>query len=571
MSAAETDQGWSGVLTDARGREGGRSGSDASPPDEATIEAALAASDRSGRRIHPTTVVVAAIGLVLTIALVVATWIVHNSNEQRLLRQRAREAAAVVTAFVPSLQTPLSSSAEIVEATNGNDQKPFERIMGPLVQPGRSYVSASVWRLDADPPAPSFVLGEVPKLSTQTPEFIRAYLQRSVASGKLAVTGLLDGDNPRLGYAVASTDTTKRFVVYAEAALAANRTSVVRRDSAFSGLRNAIYIDGSETPSALLSATTPDLPLRGRRASETVPFGDTTILLVFSPTGQLGGALMALLPWIVAAVGVVATFGSATLIERLLRRRDQAERLARDNAHLYANQRSVAETLQHSLLPEALPEMEGLDVAFRYLPGASGVEIGGDWYDVIPLDGEHVMVVVGDVSGRGLKAGTVMASLRFAIRAFASQGDSPSEILVKLTRLVNLDQDGHFATVLCARVDVAHNTVTVANAGHPNPLMLHGETVEFVDIPVGVPIGVLARAAYDSVTVTVPPQATLLAFTDGLFERRGETIDDGLERLRRAAANRDTTLENLLTELVVAQACDDAHDDVAILGVRWKR
>src|SRR5580765_229800 len=123
-----------------------------------------------------------------------------------------------------------------------------------------------------------------------------------------------------------------------------------------------------------------------------------------------------------------------------------------------------------------------------------------------------------------------MASLRFSIRAFASQGDSPSAILAKLTRLVDLDQDGHFATVLCAIVNVTARTMTVANAGHPHALLAVGDQVSCIEGPVGVPIGVMGSPVYESVTVQIPPRATILAFTDGLFERRGETIDVGLER-----------------------------------------
>ena len=177
-----------------------------------------------------------------------------------------------------------------------------------------------------------------------------------------------------------------------------------------------------------------------------------------------------MLPWLVIAFGLVATFGSATLTEWVLRRRDDAERLSDENARLYAGQRTVAQTLQHSLLPDRIPDVPGLDMSFRYLPGAGGVDIGGDWYDAIPLDDERLMIAVGDVSGRGLGAGTVMASLRYSIRAFASQGDMPAAVLTKLTRLLDLGHDRHFATVLCAVVDIAGRTITIANAGHPNPI-----------------------------------------------------------------------------------------------------
>jgi serine phosphatase RsbU (regulator of sigma subunit) len=570
MSTAERSHVWSDETTDRPRRESGPvSRADAVPDPRGTPGAGSTAPVDRRRAAHATTFVVLAIGLILTVVLVVTTSMLHNSNEERLLRQRTREAAAVLTAFAPSIQTPLASSAETVEVTGGTDQQVFERLMAPLLQPGGQYKSASLWRLDGDGVEPVLVIGEAPLLAAQPPDVIRAFLQRAVATKKFALIGLLDGPSPRIGYASTSTQTPPRFVAYAEAALPANRTSVVRRDSAFSGLASAIYLGDTEDPSTLLTASTPHLPLRSPRSSQRVAFGDSSLLLVMSPTTELGGRLMALLPWLVGAIGLLATLGVSALAERLLRRRDQAERLARDNAYLYANQRSVAETLQHSLLPDSLPEIPGVDLAFRYQPGAAGVDIGGDWYDVIPLDGDTLMLVVGDVSGRGVKAGAVMASLRFAIRAFASQGDSPSVILAKLTRLVDLDHDGHFATVLCGIADVTARTVTIANAGHPHALLAFGDDVSRVEGPVGVPIGVSGSAVYESVTVSVPPRATLLAFTDGLFERRGETIDVGLARLRASVAGTERPLEELLTEIVEAQASDVDHDDVAILGVRW--
>ena len=132
--------------------------------------------------------------------------------------------------------------------------------------------------------------------------------------------------------------------------------------------------------------------------------------------------------------------------------RDQADSLAEQNRELYTNQLSVARQLQQSLLPQRMPEIDGLEVSARYVPGVAGLDIGGDWYDVIDIDHERAIIVVGDVSGRGVEAGTLMASLRYAIRAFASRGDDPAAILAGLTRLLDLEQDGHFATVLCATV-----------------------------------------------------------------------------------------------------------------------
>ncbi len=244
--------------------------------------------------------------------------------------------------------------------------------------------------------------------------------------------------------------------------------------------------------------------------------------------------------------------------------------LATDNATLYAEQRSVAQTLQHSLLPETLPDPPGLVVAARYIAGAVDVDIGGDWYDVVPVDDDHVFFAVGDVSGRGLTAGTIMASLRYAIRAYAAQGDDPATVLRRLAALIDVGDSGHFATVLCGLIDVPRHVVTIANAAHPEPLLVDGSRARFVSTNVGVPIGVERRQPYVPITLTVPPGGALLAFTDGLVERRGEVLDVGLERLREAAAHNHASIGALLDDLGDRLTPDGAADDIAILGVQWK-
>jgi serine phosphatase RsbU (regulator of sigma subunit) len=220
-------------------------------------------------------------------------------------------------------------------------------------------------------------------------------------------------------------------------------------------------------------------------------------------------------------------------------------------------------------LPERLPTVAGIEAAARYEAGAEGVEIGGDWYDLIRLDGRRLLLVVGDVSGRGVRAAATMASLRFAIHAYAAQGDSPSTILTKLTKLADVKVTGQLTTVLCALVDVDSREVTVASAGHLPPLLISDGGGTFIDGTVGVPIGVSRDATYASAAVAAPPAATLLAFTDGLVERRGESIDDGLARLRRAATGRSGDLEALLDGLVGDLRRDGVTDDTAVAGVRW--
>ena len=162
-----------------------------------------------------------------------------------------------------------------------------------------------------------------------------------------------------------------------------------------------------------------------------------------------------------------------------------------------------------------------------------------------------------------------MASLRYSMHAYAMQGDAPETILEKSSRLLSLIRDGHFATVLCGIVDVDANKLTLANAGHPDPLLISNGTATYVSTARGLPVGVEGDASYTSTTVPVPDGATMLAFTDGLIERRGEILDEGLERLRGAAHGKEP-LDRMLDAVVSAMAPDGPNDDIAIIGLRWQ-
>jgi serine phosphatase RsbU (regulator of sigma subunit) len=525
-------------------------------------------------RLHFSTVLVLLVGFGLTAVLSLSARAVHNNNEDRLLRERVQEAGVLFTGVLPSRVSPLAAAAAVAEATNG-DRVALTRVLGPSVGTASGqYASASIWSTGAT--APVLVLGARPELEDQSPAEIRAVLGKAARTNELSVVSFVDDAQPRIGYAFASQHAPSRYVAYTEANLPKDRQSrVIKGNDAFAGLDYAVYIGSTAQRDNLLTASASNLPLRGRTSSLTVPFGDSKLLIVMSPTAELGGTLLAKLQWLVLGFGVLFTLGAAALSERLVRRREQAVELAEElrtsseeNARLYAAQRSVAQTLQHSLLPEILPEIPGLTVGARYIAGTADIEIGGDWYDVMHLDDGSVMFVVGDVSGRGLAAGTIMAGLRYAIRAYAAQGDDPATILTKLAHLISIGDDGHFATVLCGVIDVDRHVVTLANAAHPAPLLINGQT-RFVSTSVGVPIGVKAVRPYDAVTITVPEAATLLVFTDGLVERRGEIIDAGLERLRETADQVHTSLEDLLEDLTASLPPDGPADDTAILGVRW--
>jgi hypothetical protein len=218
-------------------------------------------------------------------------------------------------------------------------------------------------------------------------------------------------------------------------------------------------------------------------------------------------------------------------------------------------------------MPRSLPHFSGLESAARYQAGVAGTEVGGDWYDVLPIAEDRVVFSVGDVCGRGLTAAVLMASLRYSIRAYALEQPDPATILDKLSSMLGSTTDDNFATVICGTLDATAGTLSVARAGHPDLLVVDRHGAHYLDAPLGPPVGVDPSWSYAASTRVLPDGTTLLAYTDGLIERRREHLDIGLERLRTAAL-----AELPITELVshlVDTLVDGGDDDVAVLGLHW--
>ena len=475
------------------------------------------------------------IGLLITTGLVVAARVVHDTNEDRLLSQRVREAAAVATAAFPNTQTPLASAAVLAEFTRG-DPGVFTSFAQPIVAAGTPFQSLSLWDLRQTNLRPIAVVGREPTLAREPAATVRAYLRHAMGSSTMSLNDLLGSTERAIGFAISVPNKDAHYAVYGEALRPRDRRARIDTNSAFSDFDYALFLGTKPDPTQLLASSTGGTSLSGRTGSLTVPYGDQQLLVVMSPRGELGGSLLANLWWLLLLLGLALTLGAATLVERVSRRRAEAEALADENAELYASQRSVALTLQHSLLTETFPDLPGVEIAASYVAGVEGIDIGGDWYDVIALANDGVFIAVGDVSGRGLQAATTMAALRFAIRAYVAQGDGPGAVLSKLSSIVNVSEDGNFATALCATVDLSNHTMTCANAGHPQPLLVTQEAATFVTTEIGLPVGVRRETTYCETTTSLPPRGTLLFYTDGLIERRGESLDVGLARLAAAAA-----------------------------------
>ena len=523
-------------------------------------------------RLRRETVVPTVIGTALVLVavlLALVSWHQARVSEQHLLRLRVRDAGLVLAEALPDFQTPMASAAALAAATHGDPIR-FRHLVAPEVgaPPAHPFVSLSLWRLEAGGPRRVVTVGRRPRLS-----FADAPGAFGTArDGRLGLVGELAGPRPRLGYVLSASS---GWVIYGEGAIQPNRRAPIARSSAFAGLSYAIYLGRAQAPGRLL-ATNVAAPLLAGAESMIVPFGAGAFTLVMASPRPLDGALPHELPLIILGAGGLLALAVALVSRDLERRRasavalaSQLEAVALENQRLYAEQRGIAETLQSALLPASLPSGSRIRSAARPRAGVHGLEVGGDWYDVIELDTGRVLMIVGDVSGRGLGAATTMAGLRHAMRAYAADDLSPAVILTKLGRLLDVGTDGRLATVLCVELDVTAGTLAAASAGHLPPLLIGDGPPRYLRLEVGVPIGARPGHPYTQSVTAAPAEGTLLGFTDGLVEERHESLDRGLARLAERLRGNDQKVEALLETLLEDRAGPAADDDVAIVGVTW--
>jgi anti-sigma regulatory factor (Ser/Thr protein kinase)/putative methionine-R-sulfoxide reductase with GAF domain len=225
-----------------------------------------------------------------------------------------------------------------------------------------------------------------------------------------------------------------------------------------------------------------------------------------------------------------------------------------------------AVALQRSLLPDRLPDIPGMDVAAGYLPSLD--EVGGDWYDVVDLPHGHVGLAIGDVAGHGVRAASLMGQLRTGLRAYALEGHGAGETLKRVDQLLKTIRGRGMATAAYAVIAPETGAVTLASAGHPPPVLISaaGEA-RFLQVKSAPPLGTLPFSTFHEVQTTLEPGETLLMYTDGLVERRGEALTVGLERLRAAASmsvSAEALCQHVLHKLVPALG---AADDVALVAL----
>jgi serine phosphatase RsbU (regulator of sigma subunit)/anti-sigma regulatory factor (Ser/Thr protein kinase) len=239
-----------------------------------------------------------------------------------------------------------------------------------------------------------------------------------------------------------------------------------------------------------------------------------------------------------------------------------------DTGHRHEQERQVAETLQESLLPRALPRVGGLGLAGRYVAATRGVYVGGDWYDAVALGGGRLAVAIGDVAGHGLAAASAMGRLRAGMHLCMIDGLGPAAALERLNRYSFSFDEAEMATVQVGIVDCETREFRFASAGHPPPMVIAEDDAWLLDGGLGVPLLAMRDATYAEASVTLPVGGTVLLYTDGLVERRQESLGVGFDRLLEAGRRRRGRLSELLDALLDTMVPNGVDDDIAMVALR---
>ncbi|MFC9293745.1 SpoIIE family protein phosphatase [Streptomyces sp. NPDC057011] len=247
---------------------------------------------------------------------------------------------------------------------------------------------------------------------------------------------------------------------------------------------------------------------------------------------------------------------------------------ALDRARLYDAKHALAHTLQTGLLPHTLPRVPNLEVSARYRPAGNGMDIGGDFYDLIRPTPSTVLAAIGDVQGHNVNAAALMGQVRTAVHAHGTAGTPPSELLARTNRLLTDLDPGLFTSCLIAQIDLAHGRARLASAGHPPPLLQYpGGATELLEVPPGLLLGIEPSAEYLTHEVAFPPGALLVLYTDGLVETPGADLEEATLSLARhldrsGRENLDDVADALLEH---AQRTAPRTDDIALLLMRAAR
>ena len=253
---------------------------------------------------------------------------------------------------------------------------------------------------------------------------------------------------------------------------------------------------------------------------------------------------------------------------RLLQLAADRVAMALEHARLL-NEHHLAVTLQQSLLPDRLPEVGGLTFGARYRPG-HGSAVGGDWYDVVPLADGGVALVMGDVVSHGIRAASVMAQLRSALRTYARDGEAPAQVVRQLSGVVRSLDRREMVTLAYVVIAPGGRDLRYVLAGHPPPVVVDADGARYLDEPRNPPLGAVPHPTFDEGTATLTADSVIVLYTDGLVERRGRPLDEGLDALCEVVSGATAREPEMLCDLLLAELAPEEHarDDIALLVTR---
>jgi serine phosphatase RsbU (regulator of sigma subunit) len=508
--------------------------------------------------------------LVALAAAAAATWgayAVVDDQEQRLLNERASEVKLVLDNAISAIPTTLADLGGIAKATNGN-RTTFERAAAATAGSDPSKPTFA-WLRPA-PGGDGYVVLAAAGGGLHRGDVVTgaraATMDQSMRDGMMVATPVI-GPQRTLGFALGPPAAPAGTVLYRQVDLGPLHPPRAASSAPFAELEGAISAAPAVRPALALSSTTPDLPLRGDVRNLPLDAGASHWLLSVSAKRPLVGSVASNAWWVTLAIGLIGAALIALVIETVARRRDAA--LA-----LYDSEHQIAETLQRSLLPR-LPAIPGLELSARYLAGARGQQVGGDWFDAFPVQGGRVGIAVGDVIGHDLTAASAMAEIRAALRAYAIDGDPPRTVVNRIDHLVDALGLTQLVTVVYAVLEppAADGSRMLAhtNAGHLSPLLrdASGQVRQLApadSIVIGAPIDV----EHVQSEQRLEPGSTLLLFTDGLVEEPGRSLGETLQELAAtfAADPPDGDLEATCDRVLTATADRELRDDVALLAIR---
>ena len=527
----------------------------------------MAGAQRGRRPLRLMSAFALIVALAVTVGAAWATHLAVRGQERRLLKERAAELRLVFSSAIAALPAPLDEQGVVLRLTNGSTSA-FKTAASQAMKTSAQPTTYAWVRPSAD--GTQFTVLAAAGSGLHDGEVINdaraAAVARALHTSKLVPTPVV-GAQRLLGFALGPPVAPAGTVLYREARLGPVVSPPAQAGTQpFEELEVALYGTPTVMPQQILIATTTHLPLRGTIRKEPQPAGDATWLLVVKAHQPLVGSLTSKAPWFTLGVGILGSLLIAAIVEVTARRRNAA-------VALYEAEHQVAETLQRSLLPK-LPTLPGLDLAARYLASGAGQQVGGDWFDVFPVADGRVGIVVGDVIGHDLTAASEMAQIRSALRAYAVDGDEPSDVITRLDRLVDALRLTQLVTVFYGVLEPpdaeGRRELRYSNAGHLPPIVRRADGgTETVAGGSSAVLGAPMSIEHGQGTHSVGPGDVIVLFTDGLVEVPGGSLDDGLTRLAETIARPGRGDAEAMCEQVLAGMTPRSlRDDIALLAVR---